>query len=104
VDDVEKLQANMRIDELVSVLDDLLEVVESAPQDLSWAGYWSGQDDVVSDLRDHRDRLRRGDTSRLDLLRALFNPAMPLQDMAMASGWHDRYMQLAERFDTASRD
>lgn len=94
----------VRLDDLVGVMDELLEVVESTSADLTWAAYWSDEVDVVTDLRDHRDRLRRGDLSRLALLGALFNPAMPLQDMAMASGWHERYRRLATRFDHAVAD
>jgi hypothetical protein len=92
----------MQVRLLVRVLDDLLEIVESSTQDLTWAGYWMDHDGAVTDLRDHRDRLRRGDTSELDMLKVLFNPGMPLQDMAMASGWTDRYHLLAARFDRAA--
>jgi hypothetical protein len=90
-------------DDVAQLVGELVELVESSPQDLSFAGYWSDRDDVLTDLRDHHDRLRRGDTSRLSLLKTLFNPAMPLQDMAMASGWGDRYLRLAARFDEAIR-
>lgn len=88
--------------DLVRVADELVAIVEAAPQDLTWAGYWSDQDELVSDLRDHAERLRRGDTSRFAELRVLFAPACPLQDMAMDNGWSDRYMELATRFDRTS--
>ena len=83
------------------MLEELLELVGSGRADLSIAGYWADRDELVADLREHRDRLRRGDTTRLDLLTALFGPAMPLQDLALASGWGDRFLDLAARFDRA---
>lgn len=92
----------MNADRVADVLDEVVMIIESSPQDLTWAGYWSDAAEAAAELRDEAARLRRGDIGGLAELRVLFGPGCPLQDMAMAGGWTDRYLVLAERFDTAS--
>jgi hypothetical protein len=86
----------------MSVLADVLRIVETEPQDVGWASAWDEAGDMVSDLRDHLSRLQRGDTSRMPELNALFLPTGPLQEVSISSGWGSRYLDLADRFDATS--
>jgi len=88
--------------ELLDIVNELIAICEVPPQFVDWAGY-EDQDELLEDLRDHARRLGVGDASRLDELHTLFLPTGPLQDIAIDSGWHDKYMTLASRFDEQYR-
>lgn len=88
--------------ELLDVVNEVIAICEASPQHVDWAGY-QDQGELLEDLHDHARRLRAGDTSRLSELRVLFLPSGPLQDIAIDSGWHNKYMTLASRFDELSR-
>ena len=80
----------------------LLAIVQAAPQDLTWQEHYASEAELVDDLRDHADRLRRGDASRLPDLRYLLLPTAPLCEIATSSGWSLEYLALANRLDEAS--
>ncbi|MFH8370655.1 hypothetical protein [Streptomyces sp. NPDC018031] len=86
---------------LAQVLDDLVGIVTASEQDTTWTGRWDTGDEMVGELRDHAERLRRGDTSGLGELEFLFLPTGPLQEVSVSSGWGDRFLVLAGRFDRA---
>lgn len=87
--------------EALRIMEEVLCIVQAAPHDTSWTVYadWEA---AVADLRDHVERLRRGDLSRLSDLRMLFAPTASLQELALSNGWPGRYMSLAKRFDELS--
>lgn len=84
--------------ELLEIVNEVIEICEVSPQHIDWAGY-RDQAELLEDLRDHVRRLHAGDTSGLSELRVLFLPSGPLQDIAIDSGWHNKFMTLASRFD-----
>jgi hypothetical protein len=86
---------------LVELIDEILMILSATPQDVVWSHY-GDEEELVADLRDHADRLRQGDRSRLPDLRVLFLPTGALQEIAISSGWSDRYLSLASRFDRLS--
>jgi hypothetical protein len=67
---------------LVQVLDEVLSIVTVSEQDTLWTGRWDAPDEMVLELRDHANRLRRGDLSTLKELKFLFAPTGPLQEVA----------------------
>jgi hypothetical protein len=83
------------------IVEEVLCIVQAAPQDTTWTRYedWEA---AVADLRDHVERLRRSDLSRLSDLRLLFAPTASLQELAISNGWSGSYMSLAKRFDELS--
>jgi hypothetical protein len=87
--------------EALRIMEEVLCIVQAAPHDTSWTTYpdWAA---AVADLRDHLERLRLDDLSRLSELRMLFAPTASLQELAMGNGWPRRYLSLAERFDGLS--
>jgi hypothetical protein len=87
--------------EALRIMEEVLSVVQAAPHDMSWTAYEDGES-AVADLRDHIERLRRDDLSRLSDLRSLFAPTGSLQELAISNGWSERYMSLAKRFDELS--
>jgi hypothetical protein len=88
--------------ELLAIVNEVIAICNASPQYVDWAGY-RDQGELLEDLQDHARRLGTGDTSRLRELHVLFLPSGPLQDIAIDSGWHDKYMTLASRFDELYR-
>jgi hypothetical protein len=91
------------IREVVQVVEDVLAILEAEPQDVAWSR-WDEPAEMVADLRDHVALLRRGDVSQVPELRLLFAPTGSLQEVAISSGWGERFLGLAARFDAASVD
>ena len=86
--------------QLIEIVTTLIAALRAGPQDLTWQSTYLDEAEVVADLRDHLDRLRAGDRSRLPELRFALLPTGPLQEIAVSSGWGDTYVRLANRFDT----
>lgn len=84
---------------LVDIVEALLAIVRSGPQDLVWQNTYRDDAQLVEDLCDHTRRLRGGDASRLAELRLALAPTGSLNEIAIATGWADRYVALASRFD-----
>jgi len=88
--------------QLVEIIDELLAIVQSNPQDLNWQPHYDNERDLIEDLRDHAERMRRGDSSRLPELRYVLLPTGALNEIAFSSSWGDSYVRLANRFDELS--
>jgi hypothetical protein len=100
------MQTGMKVDhtgcvdpELVEIVDELLAIVQSNRQDLNWQPHYDNERDLIEDLRDHAERMRRGDGSRLPKLRYVLLPTGALNEIAFSSGWGESYVRLANRFD-----
>ncbi|MBE1531328.1 hypothetical protein [Actinomadura algeriensis] len=90
------------LDTALEIVEAVLAVVRASPQDLTWQEHYASEAELVDDLRDHADRLRRGDASRLPGLRHVLLPTAPLCEIATSSGWSREYLALANRLDEAS--
>jgi hypothetical protein len=84
---------------LVEIVNELLAIVRAVPQDVSWQDWYDDEDVLVEDLRDHAERLRRGDGSRLPELKFVLLPTGALNEIAFSSGWGEPYVRLANEFD-----
>ncbi|WP_063038308.1 hypothetical protein [Nocardia pseudovaccinii] len=85
--------------EILGILDQVMAIVQSGPQDMSWQSRYADAAELVGDLTDHSERIRRGDTSRLPDLWFLFVATGPLCEIAASSGWLAAYTVLGNRFD-----
>ena len=85
--------------QLAGIIDEVLEIVKAHPQDLNWQTYYDSEQELLQDLRDHAERLRRGDSSRLAELKFSLLPTGRLNEIAFSSGWGDAYVRLANEFD-----
>jgi hypothetical protein len=84
---------------LAEIVEELLKIVRLSPQDLSWQPFYADDEELQRDLRDHAERLRRGDGSRLPELKFSLLPTGDLNEIAISSGWSERYLRLADEFD-----
>ena len=56
--------------------------------------------EVAANLRQAVGRLVRGEAVDYGHIRLEFAPTSTIQEIAMANGWHDEYMQLADVVDS----
>jgi hypothetical protein len=84
---------------LVEIVDELLSIVQSLPQDVNWQSWYDSEQGPAEDLLDHAERVHRGDDSRLPELKFLLVVTGPLCEIAMSSGWAEDYVRLANEFD-----
>ncbi|WP_433724230.1 hypothetical protein ACQP0C_26710 [Nocardia sp. CA-129566] len=85
--------------QILGILDQVIALVQAGPQDLSWQSRYADEAELVGDLTDHSELIRRGDLSRLPDLKFLFVVTGPLCEIAASSGWLDTYTVLGNRFD-----
>ena len=81
---------------MIDVLRETLELVSRSPHE----GWPDEQPEecagVLSDMVEH---LEDPSAPCPEYSTIQFAPTGPIQEIAMANGWHDRYMELAEGFD-----
>ncbi|MFI7667961.1 hypothetical protein [Nocardia sp. NPDC049526] len=85
--------------EILDILDQVMAIVQAGPQDMSWQSRYADAAELVGDLTDHSELIRRGDMSRLPDLRFLFVATGPLCEIAASSGWLETYAVLGNQFD-----
>lgn len=89
-----------RVDQrLVEITEELLSIVQASSQDVDWQSYYDNEQELIDDLRDHAERMRRGDESRLPELKFSLLPTGDLNEIAFSSGWGHAYARLANLFD-----
>jgi hypothetical protein len=90
---------SINIAAMLAVLRDARVLLAQPDNDFSWSSF----DDAEAALREI-DKLsagiRNGDSVPLDL-RVLFAPTGPIQEVSLSSGWGEKFLGLAERFDAA---
>ena len=87
------------VDSVEQVVHDLLVQMRSGPVDTGWSGLHEDGASLVRDVERLVTPVGNGDPEALARLRLLFAPTGALQEAAMASGWSDAYMELADRLD-----
>ena len=88
--------------DIIDILDEIIYIIECNDTDVTWSGY-DNVDEVIAELNDHKSRLARNDLSGRWRLELIFAPTGPLQEISISSGWDDRFLSLAKRFDDAMR-
>lgn len=89
---------------LASILTDTLALMARPDTDLGWSSPFDSMDGALEHVRRLRDQAAASDASALKEAVLLFLPTGALQEMALASGWHDQYMQLASEVDALERN
>ncbi|WP_326567217.1 hypothetical protein VSH64_36045 [Amycolatopsis rhabdoformis] len=78
----------MRLSDLIT---ELLEILRSGEQDLTWSSYAS-VDDAVNELEDLRQKI--SDPEAQQRLRFLCLPTGALEEIAISSGWAKEWLRL----------
>lgn len=73
--------------QLVEIAEELMAIAQSNRQDPNWQPHYDNERNLIEDLRNHAERMRRGDSSRLPELRCVLLPTGALNEIAFSSGW-----------------
>ncbi|MEV5646839.1 hypothetical protein AB0L57_01195 [Nocardia sp. NPDC052254] len=92
-----------RTEQIATILDRVLAIAGSGPQDLEWQRRYRDTDELIRDLTAHAARVRRGDLGAVADLSFLFAPTGALCEIAAGSGWLAEYTALANRLDPLLR-
>lgn len=65
--------------------------------DFSWSS-WTDQNHAISEIDSMIKTLEDGS---IPDMRVLFAPTGPIQEVSLSSGWGNRFLELADRFDQA---
>jgi hypothetical protein len=86
--------------ELMSILDEVISLISLEQNDFSWSS-WSGVQAALDDIEIYREMIGKNDFRCIPALQIVFAPTGPLQELSISSGWGDRFLVIADRFDRA---
>lgn len=69
---------------------------------MTWS-YFESPEAAVTEVEQFLVRAQQHDPDVIFELRVLFAPTGALQDTSMNSGWAERFLELAETFDNATK-
>jgi hypothetical protein len=85
---------------LISVLEEARELLAAADNNFAWSS-WRDCNDALDEIDTILFELRSGILPSALTLNVLFAPTGPIQEVSLSSGWGDRFIELAKRFDDA---
>jgi hypothetical protein len=85
-------------DELIEIMEEVKHLIRLPNTDISWSQY-NSIDDLLKDLMTYTNRLGAKDETVIDRLKFLFAPTSEFQDIAIDSGWSDKYFELSTKFE-----
>ena len=84
-----------RLQKLITVLREARAWLALEGNDFSWSS-WRDQNQAISEIDSIITKLENGS---IPDMRVLFAPTGPIQEVSLSSGWGNKFMELAERFD-----
>lgn len=91
------------LDALLTIFSEVRTLLARPENDFDWSS-WQDEEDALAEIDAIIASLRTGDLSDPMTLRVLFAPTGPMQEVSLSSGWGNRFLELAERFDEAMGD
>lgn len=88
---------------LAEILEEARVLLAREDNDFGWSG-WHGRADALAEIDAILARIGAGEPIRPASIELLFLPTGPLQEVSLSSGWGDRFLALADRFDQAISD
>lgn len=88
--------------EMLNVLKEARELLSLKDNDFPWSS-WGNADDAVREIDGYISAIASGSEPDGVVLSALFAPTGPIQEVSLSSGWAERFLDLAGRFDDAFR-
>ena len=88
------------VTQVLAVVDEVRALLARPDNDYSWSSFGDAEsalselDELVAEVRAH------GQVPFM--LRVLFAPTGPIQEVSLSSGWGDDFLALAKRFDAAA--
>ena len=85
---------------LLDIFQRARDLVARPENDFSWSS-WRDADDALEEIDTILLRLQAGDVPDKVDMSILFAPTGPMQELALSSGWGNRFLGLASEFDAA---
>jgi hypothetical protein len=86
---------------LISVLEETLELLSLKENDFVWS-HWDNAEQAKAEIREHIVKLQDENYSGVKDLSLLFAPTGSIQEVSVSSGWGNRFLKLADKFDRAA--
>lgn len=86
--------------QLLDILQRARELAARAENDFAWSS-WRDTEHAVEEIDGLISRLQTGELPAASEMSILFAPTGPMQELALSSGWGNRFLQLATEFDAA---
>ncbi len=83
---------------LIEIFSEVRTLVARPENDFDWSS-WDGVEAALEEIDGLLATLRAGDMQNTLTMHALFAPTGPVQEVSLSSGWGNRFLELAERFD-----
>lgn len=84
---------------LLAVLADVRALLARPDNDFSWSSFGDPRT-ALEEIDGYIAAIRSGKPPPL-MLRVLFAPTGPIQEVSLSSGWGDEFLAVADRFDAA---
>lgn len=89
------------LEKLISVFDEARCLLDHPDNDFVWS-FWEDRKEALEEIDNVLSRLRSGTLpDNLWSLEIYFAPTGPIQEVSVSSGWGDKFLALADRFDEA---
>ncbi len=85
---------------LLDIFQRARDLVARPENDFSWSS-WRDIDDALEEIDGILGQLQAGDVPHKFNMSILFAPTGPMQELALSSGWGNRFLGLATEFDAA---
>jgi len=88
---------------LLDIFQRARELVALPQNDFSWSS-WRDTEHALEEIDGIISELQRGASPATLQMSVLFAPTGPMQELALSSGWGNRFLQLASEYDIAVGD
>lgn len=88
---------------LLTIFSEVRTLLAHPENDFDWSS-WQDEEDALAEIDGIIANLRAGETPDTATMHVLFAPTGPMQEVSLSSGWGNRFLELAERFDEAIGD
>ncbi|CAN7489295.1 hypothetical protein LJR153_003395 [Paenibacillus sp. LjRoot153] len=85
------------LNDLLDLLTELSNLIDSPNTDVTWSSFETVED-VLMTIDTLRQQLKIGDRA-ISELEILFGPTGSFQEISIDSGWGEKFLKLAARFD-----
>ncbi|MGO4273658.1 hypothetical protein AB4Z22_28145 [Paenibacillus sp. TAF58] len=88
----------LNINDLLGLLGKMRTLIDSPNSNVIWSQFDSVED-VLNTLDSLKSRVEHGDNKVISELKILFAPTGSFQEISIDSGWGEKFIELATRFD-----
>lgn len=86
--------------QLLDIFQRARDLVARPENDFAWSS-WRDFEHALDEIDGLVSRLQTGELPTTSEMSVLFAPTGPMQELALSSGWGNRFLQLATEFDAA---